>query len=206
MFYQDAELQRKPEPLLMTCRTARSLAELRSQFRQIADRASAAFGEMDEAVLVRRPVPERWSAAENLMHLNLSVDQFFPIWREALTGMARTPRDNYRLDFWGRVVIWLLEPPPRFRLASAPKAAPVSAQDPPGVALREFLTRQEQMLEMLDAAVGLALDEVKMRSPFDSRVRYSIWSSFCVTAAHERRHLWQAERALAAMGQWPADR
>jgi hypothetical protein len=38
---------------------------------------------------------------------------------------------------------------------------------------------------------------VKMASPVDSRVRYSIWSSFVVTAAHERRHLWQAEQAIS---------
>ena len=35
-----------------------------------------------------------------------------------------------------------------------------------------------------------------MASPVEARIRYSIWSSFLVNAAHERRHLWQAEQAL----------
>jgi hypothetical protein len=56
-----------------------------------------------------------------------------------------------------------------------------------------FLTSQEQVLYTIDLAQGLAIDRVKIRSVFDRRIRYSVWSSFCANASHQRRHLWQAE-------------
>ena len=61
-----------------------------------------------------------------------------------------------------------------------------------------FLGRQQQIRQVIDESRGVALDAVKITSPFARQVRYSMWSSFCLTAAHERRHLGQAERALEA--------
>jgi hypothetical protein len=36
-------------------------------------------------------------------------------------------------------------------------------------------------------------------SPFNAHVKYNVYAAFCVLLAHEQRHLWQAERALAAV-------
>ena len=72
------------------------------------------------------------------------------------------------------------------------------AQDlDPDRTLQSFLEGQQHIQNTMKACEGLAIDKVKIPSPFNSRVRYSVWSSLVVTAAHERRHLWQAERALA---------
>jgi hypothetical protein len=60
-----------------------------------------------------------------------------------------------------------------------------------------FLDRQERIVAALRRCRGRAIDQVKMASPIDSRIRYSIWSSFVVNAAHQRRHLWQAQQAIA---------
>ena len=40
---------------------------------------------------------------------------------------------------------------------------------------------------------------MKIVSPFDKRVRYNLVSAFHILAAHERRHLWQAEQAVAEL-------
>lgn len=49
------------------------------------------------------------------------------------------------------------------------------------------------------AARGVPLDRLKVASPFNGRVKYSVWSAFRVLAAHQRRHLWQAERVRQAL-------
>jgi hypothetical protein len=179
-------------------RTARTLGELHAQFRDISDRASALRGWFDAAAFAARPRPDRWSAAECLAHLNISVDPYFPMWREAIERgdrAAQPPREAYGLDFWGRVLVWTLEPPPRFRVPTSRPFEPVNA-GPIEQVLPAFLERQQKILQVIDASRGVALDARKVTSPFDRRLRYSMWASFCVTAAHERRHLWQAERAL----------
>jgi hypothetical protein len=159
---------------------------------------SALRGRFDAAAFAVRPQPDRWSAAECLLHLNMSVDPYFPMWREAIeqnAGTRQAPPDRYRLDFWGRVLVWALEQPPRFRFSTRNPFEPVNV-GPIDQVLPAFLERQQRILQVIDGSHGVALDAIKVTSPFEPRLRYSMWASFCVTAAHERRHLWQAERAL----------
>jgi len=178
---------------------ARSWSELQSQFQQICDRASKIMSGVEPAVLLRHPKPECWSAADCLAHLNLSVDPYFPLWAQSFQRASRLEQDqrnSHRLDFWGRILVWALEPPPRFRFPTSANFKPLIT-GPAEQILADFLQRQQRILETLKSAGGFDVDRIKIASPFDARVRYSIWSSFCVTAAHERRHLGQAERALS---------
>jgi hypothetical protein len=57
------------------------------------------------------------------------------------------------------------------------------------------MAAQEVLMESLHAADGVALDRATIISPFNRRLRYNLLSMFAILAAHERRHLWQAERA-----------
>ena len=43
---------------------------------------------------------------------------------------------------------------------------------------------------------GLDITGVKVRSPFARWLRYTLYEWLLVLLAHERRHLWQAERVL----------
>ena len=178
-----------------------SWSELELQFRQISERAGALASGLDPKLLARRPKQESWSIAECLAHLNLSVDAYFPIWtREFAQARRQDSLESgpYRLDFWGRILVWLVEPPARFRFPAPSNFQPaisVTAEE----VLPAFLDRQQRILEILNQGRGVAVDKIKIASPFNQRVHYSIWSSFCVTASHERRHLWQAERAAQAL-------
>jgi len=182
--------------------TAQTRGDLQSQFRDISARASALRQRFDAAAFGARPHPDGWSAAECLAHLNISADPYFPIWREAIEQSAGRPpaaSERYRLDFWGRVLVWTLEPPPRFRFPTGRPFEPVNAGTIDEV-LPAFLDRQQRILQVIDDSRRVVIDAITITSPFARQVRYSMWSSFCVTAAHERRHLWQAERALERVG------
>lgn len=104
----------------------------------------------------------------------------------------------FKMDFWGRMLLWALEPPPKLRSSAPKNFQPVDIGAPDRV-LASFLKTQEDVLAAWAAAKGLALDRLKTTSPFARQVRYSLWSSFVVTAAHQRRHLWQAGRVANAL-------
>jgi DinB family protein len=179
-------------------RTARTLAELEAQFRDLSAAASALRGRFAATAFAARPRPDSWSAAECLAHLNISADPYFPIWRDALEQSAPAsglPREAYRLDFWGSVLVWTLEPPPRFRFPTPRRFEPIDSGSIDEV-LPALVERQETILRVIDGSRRIDLEAIPVTSPFQRRVRYSMWSSLCVTAAHERRHLWQAARAL----------
>jgi hypothetical protein len=98
------------------------------------------------------------------------------------------------MDLWGKLLVWFLEPPPKMRFLTSSAFEP--AEDmPPSEVLSAFAASQEQLLRAVFEGEGLALDRVKIKSPFAHQVHYNVWSSFCIVAAHQRRHLLQAERA-----------
>jgi len=181
---------------------AQTLDELEEQFTAICARFQALVTSAGPDLCSTSPAPNSWSAAECLQHLNISADAYFPVWQQAIAGAG--PRKTelnapYRIDFWGRLLSWILEPPARIRSRTPAPFQPVACGEIAQV-LDGFLSRQERVIGALRRCRGRAVDEVKIASPVDGRIRYSIWSSFVVNAAHQRRHLWQAEQAIKKLG------
>ena len=190
---------RPADQLAKTGKRASTLDEVESQFGAICKRFQTLVASAGAEMCVRAPAPGSWSAAECLQHLSLSSDAYFPVWQQVIaTAGSRKAEMNapYQIDFWGRFLCWILEPPARIRSKTPAPFQPINCGKIEEI-LDQFLERQERIVSALRRCRGRAIDQVKMASPVDSRIRYSIWSSFVVNAAHQRRHLWQAEQAIA---------
>jgi hypothetical protein len=175
------------------------LADVANQFRAISERARALIARVGESRITQRPEPGRWSIAECLIHLRITSEAYFPTWQEALANARAQRRFSdgpFKMDFMGRVLTWWLEPPSRLRMKAPANFQPPPELGPAAEILPAFLKSQDRLLEAVAEADGLALDRLKIASPFDRRMRYSVWSSFCGNAAHQRRHLWQAEHVF----------
>lgn len=98
------------------------------------------------------------------------------------------------MEWKARLLRWLLEPPARLKMPTPERFQPVAIDDP-GRVIPDFVGSQAQLLERLTRGEGLALDQYRIVSPFAKSVRYNLYSAFVMIAAHERRHLWQAEQA-----------
>jgi hypothetical protein len=182
-----------------TGKRAGTIEELEAQFAVICERWKNLVADAGPEACAKTPSPASWSAAQCLRHLSLSADAYFPVWQQVIA--AAGPRKEemnspYKVDFWGRFLCWILEPPARIRSKTPAPFQPIDCGKVEEV-LDGFLERQERVVAALRRCRGRAIDQVKMASPVDSRIRYSIWSSFVVNAAHQRRHLWQAEQAIA---------
>ena len=174
------------------------LDELEQELNEATRRAWALVQSTDGRLFTVRPQPGRWSAAECLAHLSLSTDLFLPVLRKAMSE----PRSNAKkkvpkMDLLGRILRWFLEPPIRQRVKTSapfvPKAVRAKAD-----AFGEFAALQEKLMDVLRDAREADLSR-KIVSPFDKRVKYNLYSAFRIIAAHERRHLWQAEQTVAEL-------
>lgn len=174
------------------------LDELLEQYAAAADDATRLVETQPAARLTSRPNPARWSAVECLQHLAISNERFAPPLEEALEKARALPAaaGAYRMNFMARMLQWTLEPPARMRMPTPPAFIPRS-HVPPEEALRTFLDSHNRLAALLSQGRGLALDKVEIVSPFAEKVRYSAWSAFVLAVVHERRHLWQAHRAVA---------
>jgi hypothetical protein len=148
--------------------------------------------------------PARWSVAECVAHLNLTSAAYEPILREALARDARsfagaqdrpaTPfTGRYRRDLFGWL-LWKSQPPPvRIRTKTIAAFIP-EATGPRDLLVAEFEKWQGMQLGCLERADGLPLNDIKVVSPFNAKLRYNLYSCFSILPAHQHRHLWQGEQ------------
>ena len=154
---------------------------------------------LDVEDLARRPAPSRWSAAEHVEHLCLSTEAYLPLVdaaAEALRRRGQHATGPLRLDWMGRFLLWMVEPPVRARVRTSDRFVPGPATDAARVVGR-FHALQRRLVERVRSFDGLALDRERVTSPFDARIRYGAWSALRILPAHQRRHLWLARRDLA---------
>jgi hypothetical protein len=84
-------------------------------------------------------------------------------------------------------------PPVRVRLKTIARFLPQSAAAP-AVLVEEFDRLQTAQLDCLAQGDGLPLSHVRIKSPFNARLRYNLYACFTILPRHQHRHLWQAER------------
>ena len=63
--------------------------------------------------------------------------------------------------------------------------------------MAEFSRLQSEIIACVRAADGLPIDHVTVRSPFDARVTYNLYSALTLIPRHQERHALQAERAAS---------
>ena len=198
--FREASPVANPRSTIITVPRATTLQEIENQFSDVAARFQSLVHSSGD-LCSSPPAPGSWSAAQCLHHLNISSDAYFPVWQQVIANAG--PRKvelsaPYKVDFWGRLLSWILEPPARIRSKTPMHLEPADTTDIAHV-LDGFLDRQQRVIATLHRCRGRAIDQVRMASPADPRIRYSIWSSFVIVAAHQRRHLWQAQQAIATL-------
>ncbi len=171
---------------------------LLDQLRENSRQADLMFNSHTIGQLQHHPAQGRWSAAECIAHLNLSNRAYLPLLDSAV-GQLRKKKvlgvGPFHLNLNARLLKYWLEPPSRLRLPTSAPFQPMGVNDP-ATALGDFQAIGKALVERLNSARGLALDRVKLVSPFAEKVKYNAYSAFVLVAAHNRRHLWQAELAL----------
>jgi hypothetical protein len=185
----------------MTTELPPQISKLKDELLAASEKAATIVHASRSDRLIARPSPGGWSAVECLIHLNLTSKQYIPLIHSAIQQAQKDGLDStgpFRRDWKGRFLAWFLEPPYRMRGKTIPHAVPDRPR-PPEPVLEEFRALNTQLVELLEDASPLAMDEIRIVSPFNGNVSYNLFSTFHVVTAHERRHLWQAEKALESL-------
>jgi hypothetical protein len=148
-----------------------------------------------------------WSIAQCLDHLNVSNRIYLaPMLAgvEAGRRAGQTRKDPIRSGFLERLFVSNLEPPPKWKMPAPRKIVPALSK-PKAEVMEEWRTTQEEVRTLLHASAGLDLNRIRFVNPLVPLVRFTVGTGFLVIAAHERRHLWQAEKIKGRAG-FPAGR
>ena len=170
---------------------------LRLEYRDCVARAKELLAKAGADGMRRRPEGGGWTAAECLEHLILVGDDIAKKIRDAVDAAEiRPPRSEEKLSLFGKMLIRSFEPPVRKRYTAAQYLVPPAAK-PPRVDLLVgrfdgVHLRLEKLVEETDA-----IDRMRIRItlPDSEWMKVTLFDAFSMVAAHDRRHLWQAERA-----------
>ena len=132
------------------------IGTLSTELLSVNSQAVAVCDGLSDGQLAWRPHPGKWSIAENFIHLRITAEIFLPTIDHALAETISSgliSSGPFRLGWYGRLLVWYVEPPPAIRLP-APKALRPSLLGHPSRALGDFLSLQAAMLQRMEDAGG----------------------------------------------------
>ena len=172
------------------------IVALDQAFEAVEQDARAVVAGLTEAQGVWRPDPASWSIAQCLDHLATSNRVYLSAMQPAAEDAVRRGRKRRRPAVPGLIGGWfvrIMEPPVKrpFTMRAPKKIVP---RESPALqdAARAFLASQDDVRAFLRAYADTDLAGVRFVNPFAPAIRFTLATGLHVTAAHARRHLWQA--------------
>ena len=148
-----------------------------------------------------RPEAGRWSIGQCLAHLNTVNGPDVAVLQKALeAGIARRQfgEGPFTYGLLSRKFVAGMEPPVK-RKFKAPKNYQPPSESDPVETLAEYRRVSAAMRRLAQSAAGLHLARVKTTLPalpalLRTVIKMPLGARFELIAAHDRRHLWQAEQ------------
>jgi hypothetical protein len=174
--------------------------EFSNQVNDCRRRARLLAADLTSQQLLQRPDPTKWSVADCLTHLTVTGSLVQKIARNDITKARQNKvfgTGPFSTGPRGHLLIWVAEPPPKFRIPAPKSLVPCIAGDADKV-LADFMAVQDGWESLLGDAEGLDLYRIKigkLLSPFRCRMSGGLlWMM-----AHQRRHLCQAENVKSSL-------
>ena len=175
---------------------ASELQEYERQFAAINQDARALLCDLCDRQLEWREDVTCWSISDCVNHLVVTGNQSLSHIRSAIVA-ARSKgmlsAGPFRHPLTGKLLILLMDAPARVRF-KAPKAYRPAKELSVSDTLAAFWFLQNELAHALREANGVDLARVKVTNPVSNWFKMTLGQEFALTAAHERRHLWQAWR------------
>jgi hypothetical protein len=143
----------------------------------------------------KQPEPGKWSVAECVLHLNTTAEIVQSLMEKAIAEGKRNNRVGrgpFGIGFKGRLLVWIAEPPPKFRIRAPRNVRPPATIENPLKLLPDFLKAQDEWERLIRESAGLDLAKI-MVGPRFSAFRMRLAGVVPWMMAHQRRHLLQAE-------------
>jgi hypothetical protein len=170
-----------------------------------ADRAGEAIAmQVTEEQFHWRPRQgQGWSIGQCLDHLAV-INIFY-------SGAIQQGIDNARARAWmragpaapgffGRRFIASQEPPVRYRLSAPARVQPPTASKSRQDILAAYHQAHTAVRQLIDRAADVDINRATFPNPFVRIIRMRVSTALLALAAHDRRHLWQAEQVRQAPG------
>jgi hypothetical protein len=161
-------------------------------------RASELQRTADTPAFEWQPPEGGWSAGQVFEHLCVANDSYLVQLRRVLGTVSATSRDavdrSWRPSLAGRLLARSMESPRKLPAPKMWRPAPVPRPNVIG----EFLTRQREIEQLIQASMAHDWRRLRLASPISKLIRMNVGDAFTVLVRHAERHFRQIDSRLAA--------
>jgi DinB superfamily len=181
----------------------RDLQQLIDELDAIDRRVDALVAPLSDAQFFWQPDEGRsWSIAQCLEHLT-SINGVYGnailAGIESARARGLTGGGPISPTYPGRKFITSMEPPVKRRMRAPRQAIPGPPRSREDI-VRAFTERQDWIRGLVRGAADLDVNRATFKNPFLPLVRMRVGTGLRVITAHDRRHVWQAEKVTRAAG------
>jgi hypothetical protein len=149
------------------------------------------------------PMPEKWSVAQTLEHLNGYGRVYLPMINKAISVSQSKRAAWFNSGFLGNYFTNMMKPKNVFEVKNKMKAFKAHMPDNnlnPGKVLDQFVEQQHQFLLLLEMAKLKDLNAVRVPLSITKLIKLKLGDTFRFLIAHEQRHFVQARNAIKTIG------
>lgn len=165
---------------------------------EITKQSKSELGILTNEQLNWKPTPDTWSIAQNLDHLMVVNETYYPILASLKEGSYKIPfhgKIGFIVSFFGKVILKAVQPDRQKKMKTFPIWQPAKSSLIDNI-LEKFETHQNVLKQKMDDAKGLVQQGVVISSPANKNIVYKLEIAFDIIVSHEQRHLEQAREIL----------
>lgn len=153
------------------------------------------FGTLNSEQLNWKPDAETWSIAQNIDHLIVINESYFPVIESIRKGTYKGSflgRIGFVVRFFGRTVLNAVQPDRKKKIKTFSIWEPAESQIPDGI-LDRFIKHQSELKIVIEDSQDLIEKGTVISSPANRNLVYKLETAFDIMVTHEQRHLEQSK-------------
>ncbi|GAB3663938.1 hypothetical protein GCM10028791_39480 [Echinicola sediminis] len=159
------------------------------------------FGQLTEDQLHAKPNATTWSIAENIQHLIVINQSYFPIFQQLVDGKYEKPfmgNISFLTKALGNMILKSVSPENPKKLKTIPIWSPNKYQplQKENGLLSAFEAHQILLKEWIDKLMPFLEKNQIIHSPANRLIAYRLDTALDIITTHEMRHFEQAKRLL----------
>lgn len=169
-----------------------------STLDEITRQSMNEFGTLTIEELNWKPNSTTWSIAQNIDHLIVVNETYYPILESLKAGNYKAPfiaKIGFIVSFIGKTVLKAVLPNRQKKMKTFPIWEPTSSNLNVDI-LTRFQIHQKTLIQKIEEAKGLVENGVVISSPANSNIVYKLETAFDIIVSHEQRHLEQSKELL----------
>ncbi len=159
------------------------------------------FGSLTTEEMNWKPNSDAWSIAQNIDHLIVINETYYPTLRALQEGTYKPPfiaKFGFIVSFLGKTVLKSVQPDRKKKIKTFKIWEPESGHIPEGT-LERLKRHQAELKEHMESSADLINQKTIISSPANRNIVYKLETAFDIIVTHEQRHFEQAKEVLNLM-------